>query len=106
MLSSMSATLLRRCLLALLLVASVPVSAQTPTAPPATGQAEKIKVAVRDLKPNGVAEELTNTLTSMLSNELAPLEVFSVITNQEIRAILSHDALRQAVGCEAGEACN
>jgi TolB-like protein len=67
---------------------------------------EKIKVAVIDLKANGIPDELASTLTSVLSTELSRLSVFAVITNQEIRAVLGHDALLQAVGCGAGEACS
>lgn len=75
--------------------------AEAATAP--AGQ--KIKVAVLDLQPNGAAADLAVNATSLLSISLEKLEVFSVISRQEIRAMLSHEAEKQALGCEAGSSC-
>ncbi len=91
--------------LVLALLVALPAIAAAEDAAPAAGGTEKIKVAVINLKPNGVPEDLANTLTSVLSTEIGRLGVFGVITNEEIRALLSHDALRQALGCEAGASC-
>jgi TolB-like protein len=93
---------MRQAMLAALMLLPLAAVAEPSAAPT---RSEKIKVAVMDLKSNGVPEDLASTLTSVVASELSRLDVFSVISRQEIRALLSHDALRQAVGCDAGAAC-
>lgn len=85
-----------------------PSPAATPVASPepvASARAGKIKVAVLDLIPNGTSPELAASLTSVIASELEHLEVFSIISRQEIRAMLSHEAEKQALGCDAGSSC-
>ncbi len=96
---------LRLLLLAGLMLLAAPVVRAEPTPAPPSGPPEKIKIAVLDLQSNGVPAELASTMTSVVASELARLDVFSVISQQEIRALLSRDALAQLTGCEAGASC-
>lgn len=68
-------------------------------------RAEKLKVAVMDLKPTGVAPEVAASLTGIVANELERLQVFSVISPDEIRAMVTREAQQQALGCDADSTC-
>lgn len=76
------------------------------TASVAQAQApDRIKIAVVDLAASGVKPDLATTLTSVVASELTRLQVFSVISNQEVRAMLSHDATMQLAGCDGTSQC-
>jgi TolB-like protein len=97
---------MRAPLAAALLLAAAPALAQS--APPpdlAGGRAEKIKLAVLDLSAAGASADLAASLTTAVASELDRLEVFSIISRQEIRAMLSYEAQKQALGCDAGSSC-
>lgn len=67
--------------------------------------AEKLKIAMLDIVPNGARPELASTLGSIVATKLQRLQVFSIVTNQDLRAILSHEALEQMAGCETNGGC-
>lgn len=79
--------------------------AEAPAAELTSGRAEKIKLAVLDLTAAGAPAELAASLTTSVASELDRLEVFSIISRQEIRAMLSYEAQKQALGCDAGSSC-
>lgn len=85
--------------------AVAPAAEPAPEPAKPAARAQKIKAAVLDINANGAPAELATNVTSLVAIELERLEVFSVISRQEIRAMLSHEAEKQALGCDAGSSC-
>ena len=73
-------------------------------AAPAFSAENKVKIAVLDLKPVGVDAPLASGATSLLASELVKLDVFRVISRDDIRSMLSFEKERQALGGEADQA--
>lgn len=88
-------------------LASATLARAAESAPEAagSGRAEKIKLAVMDLSAAGVSPDLAATVTSLVATELERQEVFNVVSKAEIRAMLTHEAEKQALGCDAGASC-
>ncbi len=73
---------------------------------PQAGAPERISVAVLDLTQSGsVPAGLAATLTGLVATELGSLGVFSVISREDIRVMLTHEAEAQMLGCGAGASC-
>ena len=80
-----------------------PAPAPGPVAQPA--RSEKVRVAVLDLTTAGVSLDLAANLTNVVAAELAGLEIFSVISRADIRAMLTHEQDRNLLGCDASSSC-
>ena len=65
----------------------------------------KVKIAVLDLKEQGVDKALAQSATSLLAAELQKLDVFKIISRDDIRNMLQFEKDKQSVGCEADTAC-
>lgn len=65
----------------------------------------KVKIAVLDIQARGVDPELARSAGPLVANELNKLEVFKVISKEDIRNMLSFEKDKQSVGCEADQAC-
>ena len=65
----------------------------------------KVKIAVLDLQARGVDASLASSATTLLASEINKLEVFKVISREDIRNMLSFEKDKQNVGCEADQAC-
>jgi len=85
-----------------LLTLSVAASAAEPAAEPA--RAQKIKLAVLDLVATGVPAELAANITAYVATEIDRMEVFKVVSGQDIRTMLSFEAQKQAMGCAGDSA--
>ena len=73
-------------------------------AAPAFAQS-KVKIAVLDLKEQGVDKALAQSATSLLAAELQKLDVFKIISRDDIRNMLQFEKDKQSMGCEADSAC-
>jgi len=71
---------------------------------PALAQS-KVKIAVLDLKEQGVDKALAQSATSLLAAELQKLDVFKIISRDDIRNMLQFEKDKQSMGCEADSAC-
>jgi TolB-like protein len=65
----------------------------------------RVKIAVLDLQARGVDKALVDSASTLIASELNKLEVFKVISRDDIRNMLSFEKDKQAVGCEADQAC-
>ena len=74
-------------------------------AAPAFAADTKVKIAVLDLQERGVDKQLAASATSLLAGELNKLDVFRVISREDIRNMLQFEKDKQSVGCEADTAC-
>lgn len=83
-------------LLVLALLAAAPARA--------AGEA-RVKIAVLDLQERGVDKALASSATSLVASELQKLDVFRVISREDIRNMLQFEKDKQSVGCEADQAC-
>jgi TolB-like protein len=57
------------------------------------------KIAVMDLRDNGVGADVAALLTGQLTHALAELRLFEVISREDIRTLLLHEADRNLLGC-------
>lgn len=64
-----------------------------------------MRVAVTDLKADGVPERLPAVFTEAVVTELRKLQRVSVVSTEEIRAMLDFEAQRQLAGCDADDSC-
>ena len=58
-------------------------------------QDTRAKIAVLDLKAEGAPKELAASATAVLASELAKLDVFRVISRDDLRNLLSFEKERQ-----------
>ena len=65
----------------------------------------RVKIAVLDLQARGVDQALVQSAGTLIASELNKLEVFKVISREDIRNMLSFEKDKQSLGCEANEAC-
>ena len=65
----------------------------------------RVKIAVLDLQARGVDAGLVQSAGTLIASELNKLEVFKVISREDIRNMLSFEKDKQGLGCEANEAC-
>ena len=64
-----------------------------------------IRVAVYDLELNNIPPGLGSATTEALLQEIRKLEGVSAIGMDEVRELLDFEAQRQAMGCDADDAC-
>src|SRR4051812_22436106 len=65
----------------------------------------RVKIAVLDLQNRGVDKSLVDSAGTLIASELNKLEVFKVISREDIRNMLSFEKDKQNLGCEADQAC-
>src|SRR5437870_456105 len=65
----------------------------------------RVKIAVLDLQARGVDAALVQSAGTLIASELNKLEVFKVISREDIRNMLSFEKDKQGLGCEADQAC-
>ncbi|HUJ24629.1 MAG TPA: hypothetical protein VLW85_01320 [Myxococcales bacterium] len=58
-----------------------------------------------DLQARGVDAALAQSGGTLIASELDKLEVFKVISREDIRNMLSFEKDKQSLGCEADQAC-
>jgi len=88
--------MIRKLLVAALLSAAVPAFAASDS---------RVKIAVLDLQARGVDATLVQSAGTLIASELNKLEVFKVISREDIRNMLSFEKDKQSLGCEADQAC-
>jgi hypothetical protein len=77
-----------------------------PSAPAEAGaKTRALRVAVADLQLAEVEENVGRVFTDSLLAELRKLERLSVISMDEVRAMLDLEAQKQLVGCDEEESC-
>ena len=64
-----------------------------------------VKIAVLDFQARGVDPGLAQSAGTIVASELNKLEVFKVISREDIRNMLSFEKDKQSLGCEADQAC-
>jgi hypothetical protein len=60
----------------------------------------KFKIAVMDLKNEGVGPEAASLLTGVVSNKLASFGIFTVISREDIKNLLKHEQDQILLGCD------
>ena len=65
----------------------------------------RVKIAVLDLQARGVDKSLVESAGTLVASELNKLEVFKVISREDIRNMMSFEKDKQSLGCEADQAC-
>jgi TolB-like protein len=65
----------------------------------------RVKIAVLDLQARGVDPALVQSAGTLIASELNKLEVFKVISREDIRNMLSFERDRQNLGCEGDQGC-
>lgn len=65
----------------------------------------RVKIAVLDLQARGVDPALAQSGGTLIASELNKLEVFKVISREDIRNMLAFEKDREKMGCEADQAC-
>jgi TolB-like protein len=65
----------------------------------------RVKIAVLDLQARGVDKALVESAGTLIASELNKLEVFKVISREDIRNMMSFEKDKQSLGCEADQAC-
>jgi hypothetical protein len=88
--------MLRKLAVTAILCVAAPTFAATDT---------RVKIAVLDLQARGVDASLTQSAGTLIASELNKLEVFKVISREDIRNMLSFEKDKQSLGCEADQAC-
>jgi TolB-like protein len=79
-------------------------SEQTPAE--TTADAKRfLRVAVYDFTTDAVEPRVGRFVTDAMVAELRKLEGVSVVAMDEVRAMLTHEANRELVGCDSGESC-
>ena len=86
----------RKLVLVALLCAAAPAFAASDS---------RVKIAVLDLQARGVDAALVSSAGTLIASELNKLEVFKVISREDIRNMLSFEKDKQNLGCEADQAC-
>jgi TolB-like protein len=74
-------------------------------APAFAASDSRVKIAVLDLQARGVDAALVQSAATLIASELNKLEVFKVISREDIRNMLSFEKDKQSLGCEANETC-
>lgn len=73
-------------------------------APPSSPAPEKVRVLVTDLSTQGVAPEVANIASGILSTAVADLGGFTPVTMQDLRTMVALEGNREALGCNV-ESC-
>jgi TolB-like protein len=63
------------------------------------------KIAVLDLQAYGTTQELANNLTQLLALELKHYEKLSVISRDEVKAMIQYEAEKQIATCKSDVSC-
>jgi hypothetical protein len=88
---------------ALFLTVADPSAPKETTAPAATSEHTKlVRIAVYDLQLTGVPDQWGPLLSHSLTAELRKLQHTGVVSTDEIRTMLEHEANKQLVNCEGG----
>lgn len=74
-------------------------------AAPSMAAAERIKIAVLDLEPQGVEKATAATLDGLVVTALKKLSVFDVLSRSDIQALVNFEESKQLVGCRTSSAC-
>ena len=93
---------MRLLLLLLLLVAPATSRAETPA--PATAPA-KPRLLVLDLKANGVAPEVVQTIQGVIAAAVGDTGAFDVLTGEDVRRLIALEGMKQTAGCDADSSC-
>lgn len=81
------------------LIAAFAAFAGAARAEPRDPAKRAVRLAVYDLQASGVDERTATLVTEALLSELRKLERLSVLGMNEVRAMLSHEANKQLLGC-------
>ena len=65
----------------------------------------KTKIAALNITPQGVDNSITDTISQVIASRLGEYDAFSVISRTEIKAMLSYEYEKQAMGCEDDISC-
>ena len=65
----------------------------------------RVRIAVLDLQARGVDAQLASSAGTLVASELNKLDVFKVISREDIRTMMSFERDKQSLGCEADQAC-
>ncbi len=84
---------------------AIAISLMVCVAPATSAATERTKLAVLDLKDKGVDKELVQSLTDVVTAALNRLEVFDVISRDEILRIVEFEQQKQLLGCDSESAC-
>jgi hypothetical protein len=114
MMRAMIASLLSACLALAaqdVPLAAPPAAASAPSPAPAVVDVAPVpkrvmRVAVYDLAAAGVDERVARLVTSTLVVELRKLQNVSVVSMEEVRAMLQYEADKQLLGCAEGAKCH
>ena len=68
-------------------------------------EGQKVTLAVLELKTAGLSESVAQNLTQVLSVELKRIDGASVISSDDIEAMLSLEQDKQMLGCDSDTAC-
>jgi TolB-like protein len=88
-----------------MLRASFVVLAGLLAAPAFAAGDSRVKIAVLDLQARGVDKSLVDSAGTLIATELNKLEVFKVISREDLRNMLAFEKDKQSLGCEADQAC-
>jgi hypothetical protein len=78
----------------------------TSAPPPPSGEDRRIKVAVLSLKTDDAdTEKLGKTVVALTSSHLDTQGVFQVITEDDVRQMVSFDQMKSALSCDAEASC-
>ena len=71
-----------------------------------TAPSQKIKLAILDVNPQGSAsKDLAATLNVLLAKEVTALGAFEIITQQDVRRMVSFDQMKTAYDCSDDASC-
>ncbi len=65
----------------------------------------RVKIAVLDLVAKGVAVDLAASETGLLAQELDELQIFKVLSREDIKNMLRFEQDKQRLGCDGSGAC-
>ncbi len=69
----------------------------------AQAEPPKAKLAVLDLRPQGVKEDVAKLLTSTVAKQLQSYGLFQVLSRQDIVYMLSHEQDMKLLGCDSSD---
>lgn len=82
-----------------------PAAARPANAKPPAGLERAIRVAVYDFELQGIESNIGTVVTDSMLAEIRKLQGVAAIGMDEIRDMLSHEANKQMLGCEADDTC-
>jgi len=85
--------------------ATPPVSTPTPSSVVPPAPKRFLRVAVYDFAVDGVEPRIGRFVTDAMVDELRKLDGVSVVSMDEVRAMLAHEGNKQVAGCTEGPSC-